>query len=255
MTTPNNRKSSGDGKKIDNHAYMKTLREGKEWLCIHGVSRGEGCTECFPAPSPTPSVEEGSLDERYDRQAHDDGRAKNCDCECHATFTYKSHGNCCFILKPVAPSSPKDNKPQSECCGECNTSKQYGSCLNKSCACHSTPTINGWEEELQTIAKDVFVVKSVPKKMQVAFAVYIFRLIPFITTLLTTEREKAVRESRSQSAYDSAKEEGRTETKAAIFKLIGVMGIYDQEDSPLSHSAQHGYNAALTDLASKIRTL
>lgn len=44
---------------------------------------------------------EQTLDDRYDRESHDDGRAENCGCECHATFTYKSHGKCCFILKPV----------------------------------------------------------------------------------------------------------------------------------------------------------
>lgn len=30
----------------------------------------------------------------------DEARTKNCGCECHEKFTYKSHGQCCFQLKP-----------------------------------------------------------------------------------------------------------------------------------------------------------
>lgn len=30
----------------------------------------------------------------------------NCGCECHEKFTYKSHGNCCFILKPLPTPTP-----------------------------------------------------------------------------------------------------------------------------------------------------
>lgn len=35
-----------------------------------------------------------------------EGLEPNCGCECHEKFTYKSHGKCCFILKP--PHTPAE---------------------------------------------------------------------------------------------------------------------------------------------------
>ena len=73
--------------------------------------RHKDCPVHTPS-SPKESTEKNAsdmLDERYDRFAHDDGKAENCGCECHTTFTYKSHGKCCFILKPVVTPPTVEN--------------------------------------------------------------------------------------------------------------------------------------------------
>lgn len=79
---------------------------------------------------------------------------ERCGCECHDKFTQKSHGDCCFILKPCTPpSTPIEKELDMTTTRTCTTGHTMtGIGFDDGCpeceAPWSTPPVRGnWEEE------------------------------------------------------------------------------------------------------------
>lgn len=94
-----------------------------------------------------------------------------------------------------------------------------------------SPVDGEWEKELTVIAKNVFLLHSVPPQMREAFAVFIFRVTKLITSLLHAEREKE---------------------RERIVKMCDEMRLDTSPAEGYNNPDADVYNKALSDLRNKI---